>query len=78
VGGQTAQERAESSWLSQADAASSVMIQIPGACPSIRALLPVRLTGGYTVTYGVWMGCGPKTCSVPSASGGSPITWTSA
>src|SRR5258708_2376252 len=46
-----AQERAEGSWLSHADAASSVMMPIPGAGPFIRALLPVRLTGGYPVTY---------------------------
>jgi hypothetical protein len=55
-----AQERAEGSWLSHADAASSVMMLIPGAGPFIRALLPVRLTGGYTVTYGVWVGVRPE------------------
>lgn len=55
-----AQERAEGSWLSHADAASSVMMQVPGAGPFIGALLPVRLTGGYTVTYGVWVGVRPE------------------
>lgn len=25
----------------------------------VRALLPVRLTGGFTVTYGVWVGVHP-------------------
>ena len=35
------------------------MMQIPGAGPFVRALLPVRLTGGHTVTYGVWIGVHP-------------------
>ena len=32
------------------------MMQIPGIGPFIRALLVVRLAGGYAVTYGVWVG----------------------
>ena len=35
------------------------MMQIPGIGPFIRALLVVRLAGGYAVTYGVWAGVHP-------------------
>ncbi len=35
------------------------MMQIPGLGPFVRALLAVRLTGGYAVTYGVWVGVRP-------------------
>jgi hypothetical protein len=35
------------------------MMQVPGAGAFIRALLPVTLTGGYSVTYGVWLGIHP-------------------
>jgi hypothetical protein len=35
------------------------MMQIPGIGPFVRALLVVRLTGGYAVTYGVWAGIHP-------------------
>ena len=37
-----------------------VMMQIPGAGPFVRALLVVRLTGRYAVTYGVWAGVHPS------------------
>jgi len=36
------------------------MIQIPPLGSFVRALLPVSLTGGYTVTYGVWVGIEPR------------------
>ena len=35
------------------------MMQIPGVGPFVRALLVVRLTGGYAVTCGVWVGVHP-------------------
>lgn len=31
------------------------MMQIPGVGPFVRAVLVVRLTGGYAVTDGVWV-----------------------
>jgi hypothetical protein len=49
------QEKAPGAWLSHADAQTSVMMQIPDVGPFVRALLPVALTGGYTVTFGVWL-----------------------
>jgi hypothetical protein len=35
------------------------MMQVPNVGPFVRALLPVRLTGGYTVTFGVWAAIHP-------------------
>ena len=46
-------------WLSHEDATTSVMMQVPGAGPFVRALLPVRLTGGHTITFGVWISISP-------------------
>jgi len=34
---------------------TSVMMQVPNVGPFVRALLPVRLTGGYKLTFGVWV-----------------------
>jgi hypothetical protein len=50
----------EGVWMSGSNARVSVMMQVPGAGAFIRALLPVKLTGGYTVTYGVWVGIHPE------------------
>ena len=46
-------------WLSHGTAEESVMMQVPHAGPFVRALLPVRLAGGYTVTFGVWAAIRP-------------------
>lgn len=35
------------------------MMMVPTVGTFVRALLPVRLTGGYTVTFGVWIGVHP-------------------
>lgn len=45
--------------MSHDDAASSVMMQVPDYGPFVRALLPVSLTGGFTVTFGVWLAVHP-------------------
>jgi len=34
-------------------------MQVPQVGAFLRALLPVQLTGGYTVTFGVWIGVRP-------------------
>jgi hypothetical protein len=47
-------------WVSGADPNSSVMMQVNGIGAFIRALLPVKLTGGYAITYGVWIGIDPN------------------
>ena len=46
-------------WLSDADANSSVMMQIPDVGAFVRVLVPVHLTGGYSVTFGAWLGLDP-------------------
>jgi hypothetical protein len=53
------QDRVNGASLSHGDANSSVMMQTPGVGSFVRALLPVDLTGGYTVTFGVWVGVDP-------------------
>lgn len=50
---------APGTWLSHGDANSSVMMQVPGVGPFVRALLPVKLTEGHTVTFGVWVCISP-------------------
>lgn len=52
-------ERTDGSWMSGPTASESVMMQIPGVGPFVRALLPVRLTGGYSVRHGVWVNIHP-------------------
>lgn len=36
------------------------MMQVTGVGAFVRALLPVRLSGGYSVTFGVWIGIDPS------------------
>lgn len=45
--------------MSGRDAAESVLMQVQGLGAFVRALLPVQLTGGHAVTYGVWVGFDP-------------------
>jgi hypothetical protein len=53
------QEHTQGTWLSHADANQSVMMMVPTVGTFVRSLLPVRLTGGHTVTFGVWIGVHP-------------------
>lgn len=53
------QDHVPGTWQTAGDANESVMMQVPNVGPFVRALLPVRLTGGFTVTYGVWVGVHP-------------------
>lgn len=46
-------------WKSEPDPNRAVMMQAPDLGGFVRALLPVRLTHGYTVTFGVWVGVHP-------------------
>lgn len=52
-------DQAPGAWLSHGTAEESVMMAVPSVGAFVRALLPVRLTGGYTVTYGVWVAISP-------------------
>src|SRR5260370_41417659 len=42
-------------WQSDPDANRAVMMQVPEVGPFVRALLPVHLSGGYTLTFGLWL-----------------------
>lgn len=53
-------ERLPGVWLSHDDPNESIMMQVPEAGPFIRCLLPVRLSGGFTVTFGVWLSVPPE------------------
>jgi hypothetical protein len=46
-------------WLSHGDPVSSVLLQVPEEGGFVRCLLPVHLTGGYRVTFGVWLAIHP-------------------
>lgn len=45
--------------MSHSDANQSVMMMVPTVGTFVRVLLPVQLTGGYTVTFGAWLGVHP-------------------
>lgn len=53
------QERTPGIWLSEPDPARAVMMQVPELGGFVRALLPVQLAGGHSVTFGVWVGLHP-------------------
>lgn len=53
------QERTPGTWMSHEDANSSVMMQVPDVGAFVRVLLPVRLLGDDTLTFGVWLGVAP-------------------
>jgi hypothetical protein len=46
----------EGSWLSHDDPDESVMLLVPELGAFVRCLLPLRLEGGHTITFGVWVG----------------------
>ena len=52
-------ERTPGTWASHEDPDEAVMLQVPGLGGFVRCLLPVRLDGGHTVTFGVWAGVHP-------------------
>ena len=45
--------------MSHDTARESVFLSFEGLGSFVRALLPVHLTGGYAVTYGVWIELSP-------------------
>lgn len=53
------QDRAPGTWMSHENANSSVMLQVPGLGAFVRALLPVSLTAGHTVTFSTWVAIHP-------------------
>lgn len=53
------QERTEGAWLSEPDPNRAVMMQVPNVGAFVRCLLPVHLSGGHRVRFGVWLGVHP-------------------
>jgi hypothetical protein len=56
---QSPQGLPDGTWLSHGGPDASVMMHVPGLGAFVRALLPVCLAGGHTVTFGVWVGIRP-------------------
>ena len=48
------EDRADRTW------GNDVMMQVQAVGCFVRILIPVRLTGGYTVTYGAWLAVSPE------------------
>jgi hypothetical protein len=55
-----AREGAPDTWMSHDTARESVMMQVPAIGAFVRVLLPIKLAGGHTLTYGVWLGIDPR------------------
>jgi len=53
------QDKAHGTWKTAEDPSAAVMMMVPDIGAFVRALLPVQLTGGHTVTFGVWVGVHP-------------------
>jgi hypothetical protein len=53
-------EATPGTWMSHSTARESVMMQIPNVGAFVRALLPVRLRGGDSVTFGLWLAIDPR------------------
>ena len=52
-------EHTEGIWLSHDEPERAVMMQGPNVGAFVRSLLPVGLTDGFTVTFGVWLAIHP-------------------
>ncbi|GIF17177.1 DUF2199 domain-containing protein [Actinoplanes teichomyceticus] len=66
------QHRVRGAWLSHANPDVSVMMHIPGVGAFLRALLPVRLTGDFSATFGVWVAVDPADLKRASAVWSEP------
>lgn len=49
------QHHVPGAWLTHDEPNTSVMMQIPGIGAFVRALLPVSLSEGHRLTFGVWV-----------------------
>jgi hypothetical protein len=55
-----ARDTTPGTWMSHANARDSVMMQVPNIGAFVRALLPIKLTEGHTITFGVWLAVDPR------------------
>ena len=53
------QDDSDGVWKSEPDPTRAVMMMVPNLGGFLRALLPVHLSGGDAVTFGVWVGVHP-------------------
>jgi hypothetical protein len=53
-------EKTAGTWMTHKTARESVMMQVPDVGSFVRVLLPIRLTGGFSLTYGLWLGVSPS------------------
>ena len=53
------QDRVARAWKTDDDPSKAVMMQIPNIGPFVWCLLPVHLSEGFSVTFGVWMAVHP-------------------
>jgi len=53
-------EATAGTWMSHGTARGSVMMQVPDVGAFVRALLPVTLSGGCRITFGVWLAVDPS------------------
>ena len=49
------EQQRRKAWQSEPDANRAVMMQVPEVGPFLRAVLQVQLSGGYTLTFGLWL-----------------------
>ena len=56
---EASEEDRRNAWQSETDAKRAVMMQVPNVGAFVRALLPIRLSGGYTLTFGLWLAVHP-------------------
>jgi hypothetical protein len=61
-------ETTAGTWMSHASVLESVMMQVPNAGAFVRALLPVHLSEGDSVTFGVWLAIDPRGSALRSLS----------
>ena len=47
-------------WSTDPDPSAAVMMVVPELGGFIRALFPIKMTEGHTLTYGVWIGVDSK------------------
>ncbi len=52
-------DQLQGTWKTDEDPNTAVMMMVPDVGAFVRALLQVQLTGGYMVTFGVWVGVHP-------------------
>jgi hypothetical protein len=53
------QEHTAGTWMTDSTPRESVMMEVPNVGAFVRVLLPIHLTGGFSLTYGLWLQVSP-------------------